>query len=150
MALKKCKECGVQASTKAEKCPGCGAPVKSKGIGCGGSLIIIICLFIFIGIINDNSKSRSSQTSQPPTKIVSNSPWDGSVRQVERWLKNNLKDPESFDAMEWSPVQEVNLATHKFIVRCKYRAKNSFGGYVVENKIFHLDANGSVVNVIEL
>lgn len=27
MALKKCKECGNQVSTKADKCPKCGAPV---------------------------------------------------------------------------------------------------------------------------
>lgn len=28
MAIIACKECGGQVSTKAEKCPGCGAPFK--------------------------------------------------------------------------------------------------------------------------
>lgn len=27
MAIKTCKECGKEVSTKAEKCPSCGAPV---------------------------------------------------------------------------------------------------------------------------
>jgi len=34
---------------------------------------------------------------------------------------------------------------YKYWVRHKYRAKNSFGGYVIENKIFYLDEQGNVV-----
>jgi hypothetical protein len=34
-----------------------------------------------------------------------------------------------------------------FVVRHRYRARNSFGGYVVENKMFVLDQRGEVVEV---
>ncbi len=86
-------------------------------------------------------------------EIVYNSAWDGSVYQVKRYLKKNLNDPKSFDAMEWSPVttldddviRSANLK-HKYIVRCKFRAKNIFGGYVINNMLFYLDAKGNVVN----
>lgn len=76
---------------------------------------------------------------------VANSAWDGSVREVERYLKQNLKDPGSFEAIEWSPV--VKGADNSFMVRVKYRAKNSAGSYVIEQKVFHLDSNGAVMGV---
>jgi len=55
-----------------------------------------------------------------------------------------LKDPKSVEYIEWSKVVETYDG---YKVRCKYRAKNSFGGYVVENKIFFLDLNGYVIKI---
>ena len=51
MALIKCDECGKEISSKAEKCPFCGAPVVSdvdsiKKVG--GSVVRIIALFVFL------------------------------------------------------------------------------------------------------
>ena len=52
MALKPCKECGNEVSTKAQKCPSCGAPIKKKiNLGCIGSIIIIIVALILMGKI---------------------------------------------------------------------------------------------------
>jgi len=82
------------------------------------------------------------------TKAVYNSPWDGSVRQVERYLKASLKDPGSFSAIEWSPVVEGTGGG--FTVRCKFRAKNSLGGFVVENHLFNLDSSGNVIGSTKL
>ena len=47
MALKKCKECDTAVSTKADKCPSCGAPVKRKSIGFGWFLLLLL---VAIGI----------------------------------------------------------------------------------------------------
>lgn len=60
MALKKCKECGNEISTKADKCPNCGAPVKKghKGLA---FFIIAIFAIIIIGQLSDFSKERSKQ-----------------------------------------------------------------------------------------
>lgn len=69
MALKKCKECGKEISTKAKTCPGCGAPVKAapKQIktktGCliiGGVILFIILLF------NYSNPKPTSVASKPP------------------------------------------------------------------------------------
>jgi hypothetical protein len=89
------------------------------------------------------AKSRPSQSSS--TKVV-NSAWDSSVRQVERYLKKNLKDPKSFDAIEWSPV--ASRSDGGYQVRCKYRAKNSFGGYIMANQIFIMNSEGNVISVV--
>ena len=62
MALKKCKECGNQVSTKADKCPNCGAPIKKRAkVGCVGSIIIIIFVVILIGQISNFFQERSEQ-----------------------------------------------------------------------------------------
>ncbi|MBA3018962.1 MAG: zinc ribbon domain-containing protein [Desulfobacteraceae bacterium] len=68
MALKKCKECGKEVSTKAKECPSCGAPVKSSSsIGC---LTIIAIIFVIgmIGSLFDNDKSDKSTNN--PSKLA--------------------------------------------------------------------------------
>lgn len=79
--------------------------------------------------------------------IVFNSAWDNSVWQVEKYLKKNLKDPKSYEGIEWSKV--VKTKTGGYMVRHKYRAKNSFGGYVISNQVFILDADGHVIQVMD-
>ncbi len=86
----------------------------------------------------DNDSSSTNEVKE----VVYNSSWDGSVRQVKDYLKKNLKDPNSYESIEWGSV--VKQGDGSFRVRHKYRAKNSFGGYVIENKEFALDKNGNV------
>ncbi len=109
---------------------------------------------IVVAIITPSFFSKNEIKNEPTTsysyssvKIIENSPWDGTVKQVERYLKDNLKDPDSYDGIEWSKVQEMGNGTYQ--VRHKYRAKNGFGGYVVSNKIFVLNGDGEVIRVSE-
>jgi hypothetical protein len=55
------------------------------------------------------------------------SAYDGAHNGVERWLKNNLRDPDSYKHVETkiAPVKDG-----KHILITSYRAKNGFGGYV--------------------
>ena len=76
---------------------------------------------------------------------------DASVYQVNDYLKNNyLDDPDSYHSISWSEVFKLNdskeLGFASYQVRHKFRAKNSFGGYIVEEKIFKLDYKGNVVS----
>ena len=72
---------------------------------------------------------------------VKNSGLDASVYQVEQFLDDNLRDPDSYESIDWSPVTETE---NGYYVRHKYRTRNGFGGMNIENKIFHLDKNGNV------
>lgn len=81
---------------------------------------------------------------------VENSAFDGAVPQVVAYLKQTLRDFDSAEWIEWSPVEKVSGMPYKFRVRCKYRAENGFGGKTIANQIFMLDANGQVVNIIDL
>jgi hypothetical protein len=83
------------------------------------------------------------------TLEVKNSPWDNSVHQVERYIKNNLSDPNSFEVIQWSKVRDMTHSQYgyRYKVMVKYRAKNSFGGYEIQSNIFFLDKKGNVVDV---
>jgi hypothetical protein len=83
------------------------------------------------------------------TSEVKNSPWDSSVYQVERYIKNNLSDPNSFEVIQWSKVRDMTHSQYgyRYKVMVKYRAKNSFGGYEIQSNIFFLDKKGNVVDV---
>lgn len=165
MPLYPCPACGREVSQSATTCPNCGHPLLPQAVapeapkkpepkpvdpktafGCG-TVILIILLIAMLPKCGKDEDKGAKPAAQETREIVYNSPWDGSVRQVERWLKNNLKDPDSFQAIEWSPVTKTS---NGFMVRCKYRAKNSFGGYVVEERVFSLDGTGEVSKVIDL
>lgn len=63
---------------------------------------------------------------------------------VRYYLKKNLKDPESYQSIDWNTVQHEG----KTYVKHKYRAKNSFGGYVIEEKIFEFDESGNITDIM--
>ena len=87
-------------------------------------------------------------SSTPTSSVeVKNNKWNGGVKQVENYLERTLRDPDSYESIEWSEVKEKSDG---YYVRHKYRAKNGFGGYVVANQLFHLDFSGNVVDVKDL
>lgn len=136
-----------------------------------GNLLITICWTKSTGTINitcENApssclvedKDDSSSSNEPsyygtsddgstyvPSVEVKNNKWNGGVKQVEDYLESTLRDPDSYESIEWS---EVKTKSDGYYVRHKYRAKNGFGGYVVANQLFHLDFNGNVVGVKDL
>jgi tetratricopeptide (TPR) repeat protein len=57
------------------------------------------------------------------------------VWPVKVYLESSLKDPDSLQYIDWSSAAPVD---DYWVVRCKYRAKNSFGGYVVEERLFYI------------
>ena len=75
---------------------------------------------------------------------ITNSSYDGSVSQVKDYLRKNLKDPKSYEGIEWGKLKEEQ---NGYSVYHKYRAKNSFGGYVIEAQVFYLDFGGNVIRV---
>jgi hypothetical protein len=94
--------------------------------------------------VKEEVKQKMKEKASKPK--IQNSAWDGSVWQVEDYLKKNLKDPKSYESIEWSKVIEDG---DKYRVLHKYRAKNSFGGYVIEECIFTLDEDGNVIEAIK-
>lgn len=150
MALIKCKECGKEISDKAPACPHCGAPNKPKpdNKSSSGCLTVIIILGV-IGILGAIGQyGGSSSEPSTPRETVYNSSWDGSVYQAEAYLKRNLKDPDSYESIEWGKV--AKNSDGNYITWCKYRAKNSFGGYMVNKHMFILSPSGDVLSMHEI
>ena len=147
-----CSYCQAKTVATAKFCPSCGKKLpspaeaaliqraqQSANNGCTIGCLSIIGLVTLMSILTP--KNNDSDTGNGA--VVQSSPWDASVRQVDDWLKNSVKDPDSLQYIEWSPVSQQ--ANGEFMVRVKYRAKNSFGGYVVENKLFFLSSSGTVL-----
>lgn len=110
--------------------------------------LLVLGLFLFLAAGSTESDGGETSSSAP-REVVENSAWDGSVRQVERYLKDEvLKDPDSYQSIEWSQVQKTE--TGGYMVRHKFRAQNSFGGYVVSTYGFILDSQGNVVSAIPM
>lgn len=73
------------------------------------------------------------------------SPWDGITAEANAYLKRNLKDYRSMELIECSDA--ITWGENAWAQRVKYRAKNSFGGYVIENQIFVIK-DGRVIDVL--
>ena len=56
---------------------------------------------------------------------------------VRVYLKRHyLKDPDSYEGISWEAFGIYNKDNNTYFALHKYRAKNSYGGYVVEGKTF--------------
>lgn len=67
MALKPCKECKKEVSTKAKKCPNCGAPTKSELSGFQGCLVII-AVGVFLSMLGGGSEPAKQSKAERPNK----------------------------------------------------------------------------------
>lgn len=119
-----------------------------KITGWGWFFIALLIYSCYINFFDSNSSKKKHASEK-----VYNSEWDASVLQVTQYLKANLNDPDSYQSISWSEVIELSktkeIGFASFAVRHKYRAKNSFGGYVVEEKYFKLDYEGNIVSVTD-
>lgn len=157
MALKKCPECGNEVSTRADKCPHCGAKVNKK-IGCLGIIGILILLGMFSGLFNKQNTSTTSSSKSSTTSSVKTadeirkerierafSPWDGSHRNLERFIKESMNDPSSYDH-----IKTVYWDNGSYLViKTDFRGKNAFGGIVKNWVRAKADLDGNIIEIIE-
>ena len=61
MALKKCKECGNEVSTKAKACPKCGAVVKPSQAAAAGCLILLVIVVVLIWGLGKSVKEKDRE-----------------------------------------------------------------------------------------
>lgn len=114
MALKKCKECGKEVSTKADLCPHCGAKQKRKGIGCGGLLLILIAIG-FIGSqfskCNQKADERKQAVQQEEVRRQGKEKHQNEKKAFEESIENHyaelvkFADQQQFD----NALGKVNL-----------------------------------------
>lgn len=68
---------------------------------------------------------------------------DGSVQIVKDYIEENAKYPRSIRYKEWSKVTDYG---DMWVVRCKFKGKNSFGE-VTDNDMWFYIQNGQVVKM---
>ena len=68
---------------------------------------------------------------------------DGSVQIVKDYIEENAKYPRSIRYKEWSKVTAYG---DMWVVRCKFKGKNSFGE-IADNDMWFYIQNGKVVKM---
>lgn len=98
---------------------------------------IIGVVILLVGILTAPlmpNKPKPAKSSAPEVENLNDgSKWHCTVAKDNFvvYLKQNvLKDPDSFELIEYSSVYDEQK--QKYSVILKYRAKNSFGGFVIE------------------
>jgi len=66
------------------------------------------------------------------------SSWDGVPYAAERYIKSIAKDP---DSVEFDGCNKIRFSDDGWVTSCKVRAKNSFGGYVLNVYKFTINHN---------
>ena len=92
--------------------------------GIFGVLAVLLLIGYFAG---DSDKETASTPVEPKFKCLS--VWDGSYSDLKRYTKKILKDPKSF---EHDTTVITPIVNDEQTVYMTYRAKNSFGGVVVD------------------
>jgi hypothetical protein len=120
-----------------------------KNKGCYVVFIILILGGLGFGIAIRGCFHKNDNNPYIPKdgEVVKNSSWNGSVRQVEDYLRSSLNDWGSYESIEWGPVRKISASNYDFVVRHKFRSKNQMGGMVLSNKLFYLNARGEIVDV---
>lgn len=78
------------------------------------------------------------------------SAWDGSHITLTRFLKDNyLKDPKSYEHIETRYAVVEDEAWDYVTVITSYRAKNSFGWYVIWSMVAYFDIDGNPIKIDE-
>ncbi len=93
MALIKCSECKKEISTKADKCPHCGAPVKKKS-GCGTLLIVLFGVIVVTSIATQftDSSGQKSAPAPSPTAPTRYSGYDELKRKFDGAIAEKYKE----------------------------------------------------------
>lgn len=76
MALKPCKECKQEVSTKAKSCPNCGAKKptisgKETAQGCLGLIVLSIIIAVVVGSCSAEPKQAQQETQEKPDNVNS-------------------------------------------------------------------------------
>lgn len=161
--LTKCTDCGAGISKNAKACPHCGAPVKKKPkLGCGVIFLVMFLAIAFVVVTADKKPTKPTETPQQKSERIAKQkqerlerdakkvnlsvsrykaacakygkPPVGRERIAKYFLTDHyLKDPDSLVVEGYTPLY---LGSEGWQGAIRYRAKNSFGGYVRESKRF--------------
>lgn len=125
MSLIKCKECGVEVSSKAPTCPKCGAPVAKKPMGCGRLIVVIFLLLVIISIFSSIFSSKSTTPPLPssiyvkPTQSntqtkLAGQPVPAPKIEGSQWSYSQSNDEMSKGSTNSAQVESLNTVEFEF------------------------------------
>jgi len=89
---------------------------------------------------------EQQDSAERKTKIEAQfSSWDGSHRNLERFIKQSMNDPDSYKHVE---TVYSDMGSH-LVVRTTFRGKNPFGGMVLNYIDAKVDLDGNILEIIQ-
>lgn len=154
MALTKCNECGKEVSEKADKCPHCGAPNKSR-FGC---LSVFLAFLLIGGIGRICSSERSGQrhdSAQQTSQSEKESPHltqDDVDRLVERWQSQPAPQIEKEPSR--SPKETIQNEPFGTVLTQGARRRREYESYIQRELILNgynvlVSVSGIEANTLE-
>lgn len=158
MAMKKCKECGKEKSSKAAVCPHCG--YKQKKTGCftwvAAIGISVFMVPLLISGLNAPPGERNATSSPPRPKTPEEireekiqaqfSKWDSSHIDLVERVKESMHDPDSFEHVETRFKEQAS----SILVMMKFRGNNAFGAKRLQWIQAHYDPlTGELIHLFE-
>jgi hypothetical protein len=109
------------------------------------SVAVIAVSVAYLGGCTESKEEKAQSDAQTVAKKAEDkrkgfhclSGWDGSHRATVNYVKENLRDPDSYQHIKTSITPVDKDGNHMLIMQ--YRAKNGFGGY----------ATGSVMAIVQ-
>lgn len=144
----KCKGCGKQVHRSAKTCPHCGVskPGVNAAHGCFG-IIALAIVFIVIVAANDDRKPQAEKTPAELRQdqiIKQFSPFSGEHLSLSRYIKANMKNPDSYEHIKTVYVDNGDYLT----VETLYRGTNGFGGVVPGVVKAKADLKGDLLEIL--
>lgn len=110
------------------------------------TVVIVICVFIFIGYIKSTPSAPVSPEQARKELIERNfSAWDGSHRQLENYIKESMNDPDSYEHIKTTYYDNGQY----LLVQTTVRGKNAFGALVKNQIRAKVALDGSILQIIE-
>jgi hypothetical protein len=96
-----------------------------------------------LNVIKQDSIKKLKERKEYVEKYFSK--WSGSHRGVEKYIKDNMNDPDSYEHVKTTYLESPEY----LVVTTKYRGKNKFGGLVLQDNIFKVNYEGKVLEVLQ-
>ena len=109
-----------------------------------GTLIVILAGTLADRLIPhaDKPKSQTVQLTSEETLIKSQfSAWDGSHRNLEKYILNLMNDPDSYKHIETRYLKKQGY----ILVSTSFRGKNAFGAIVKQKVTARVDLSGNIL-----
>lgn len=137
-----CKDCGKQTSDELKYCSHYGnfKPKKkdfSTLLIIGAGLVATALIFVNASYTKTPSISPEETKTEQLKEIISM----GRSFRCESWIKSQLKDPDSFESIETKYLTRSD----EVITNVKYRARNSFNGFVVDTATCRISLQNEII-----
>lgn len=98
-----------------------------------------------ISLIPNEQQSNINSAKKEREEVILRqfSLWDGSNRHLERYIKNNMNDPDCYEHIATNYIDKNEY----ILVNTKIRGCNTFGAKIVQTISANIDLQGNIISI---